>query len=210
MYILRQEVPLVLALALAAHAAPDGFEHVRDALDCRVWMRPEAHPDGASMRAECEWPEVDPVHLADLLGQYERYSEYVFPIAVARVEAQRDDRVLVYQRQELFGLADREVLLWMSRLPVEGGVRFAWTAAHEQPLELRPGAIRTPRNTGFWEIVGRADGGTLVVHEIALDAGGSVPRWIVNLVRTRSFLKIMGDVREIARRGDDVGSARAP
>lgn len=164
-------------------------------------MRPEDHPDGAAMRADCEWADVDARHLANLLGQFERYSEFVFPIAVARVEREEGERTLIYQRQELFGIADREVLLWMEQQPVDEGVRFSWTTASELPLDLRSGSVRTPRNEGFWEVAAREGGGTRVVHEIALDAGGAIPRWIVNLVRTRSFVRIMTDVRALGTIG---------
>lgn len=186
---------LPLALALAASADDGGFVPVREAAGCAISMRPESSPEGAAMRADCRWPEVDPARLVEMLSAYDRYSDFVYPIAEARVVRTERDRALVYQRQSMFGIADREVLLWMGREERGDATRFAWTTASEQPLEQRPGSVRTPRNVGYWEVAPGPDGGASVVHEIALDAGGSVPRWLVALVRTRGFARIMEDVR---------------
>lgn len=194
---LRQLVPVVLALA--AFAAEPVFEPVAEADGCAVSMRPPTHPEGAAMRAECGWPDVEPGALAAMLSVYEDYPRFVFPVDEARVVRLDGSRALVYQRQSMIGLADREVLLWMTREDTGGAVRFSWSAAAEEPLALRPGAIRTPKNTGFWEVAGDGGGGSRVVHEVALDAGGSIPKWIVELVRYRSFAKIMADVRAAAR-----------
>jgi hypothetical protein len=190
---------LPLALALTASADDGGFERVRESSGCGISMRPESHPEGAAMRAECRWPEVPATRLVDMLSVYERYPDFVYPITEARVVRYEPGRVLVYQRQSMFGIADREVLLWMWRedRPDEA-TRFAWTTASEQPLELRPGSVRTPRNVGYWEVAADPSGGSTVVHEIALDAGGSIPRWLVALVRTRGFARIMEDVRVAA------------
>ncbi|MCA9495073.1 MAG: hypothetical protein KC621_34330, partial [Myxococcales bacterium] len=175
----------------------DVFEHVRDQDGCAIAMRPPSHAEGAAMRADCSWPDVDPVRLVDLLSHYEGYPDLVFPIDEARVVREEADRSLVYQRQSMIGIADREVLLWIGRADAGAATTFSWSVAADEPLDLRPGAIRTPKNTGYWSVE-PLDGGSHVVHEIAMDAGGSIPAWIVNLVRTRSFAKIMSDVRACA------------
>lgn len=189
---------LWLAFGLGgAQGGEVGFEPVRTASGCAISMRPRTSVDGAAMRAECAWPDVQPDALAQLLSQFERYSEYVYPIDVARIERIEADRTLVYQRQAIFGIADREVLLWIRRESLPGGVRFAWTTASEEPLALARGAVRTPRNEGSWSVTQRAEGGSTVVHEIAMDAGGAVPQWLIDLVRTRAFARIMADVRAL-------------
>lgn len=199
MGVLGWDVTLLLAALAPVFAADsDVFEHVRDQDGCSIAMRPPSHPDGAAMRAVCDWPDVDPAHLVELLSQDERYPEFVFPIDEARVVREDAGRTLVYQRQSMIGIADREVLLWIRRSDEAGGATtFSWEVAADEPLELRPGAIRTPRNTGYWKVEAVGEG-SRVTHEIALDAGGSIPAWLVNLVRTRSFAKIMSDVRAFA------------
>lgn len=188
---------LALFTSMASAADTDVFEHVREQDGCAIAMRPPSHPDGAAMRAECSWPDVDPVHLVELLSHYDRYPDLVFPIDEAKVVREEEGRSLVYQRQSMIGIADREVLLWIGRADVGAATTFSWSVAADEPLELRPGAIRTPKNTGYWTVQPEGTG-SRVVHEIALDAGGSIPAWIVNLVRTRSFAKIMSDVRACA------------
>ncbi|MBX2798286.1 MAG: hypothetical protein KTR31_11470 [Myxococcales bacterium] len=189
---------LTVWMAMTAALAGDGFDHVRDSAGCAIFMRPKAVSGVAAMRAVCDWPDVDPERLTDLLSQFHRYSDYVFAIDVSRVErTEADGRKLIYQRQEMFGISDREVLLWMRATPRGGGTRFSWTVASDEPLQLRKGAIRTPKNDGFWEVMPREGGGARVVHEIAMDGGGSIPQWLINLVRTRGFARVMSDVRQI-------------
>jgi len=151
------------------------------------------------MRAVCEWPDVEAVAISEMLAQLERYPEFIFPIAEARIERAEEHRVLLYQRQELFGIADREVLLWMAVTRRDTGeLTLRWTAAQDQPLLLQRGAVRTPRNDGSWQVRRRPGGGVRVVHEIAMDAGGRIPVWVIQLVRTRAFSRIMSDVRDRA------------
>jgi hypothetical protein len=152
------------------------------------------------MRADCAWPEVEPGRLIALLGQVEAYGSFIWPIKEARLVREEGDRQLVYQRQHITGLADREVLLWMTRQDLQdGGRQYRWTAAQEEPMTLQPGAVRTPRNDGLWEVRPAASGGSQVVHQIAVEAGGPVlPRWLLSWIRTRGFLAVMADVRRAA------------
>ena len=191
---------LVLSLALDAAADDSGFEPVRESGGCAIAMRAEDHPEGAAMRAVCRWPEIEAPALVEMLSRYERYPDFVYPVTEAKVvRTEADGRTLVYQRQSMFGIADREVLLWMWREePAEHTVRFTWTTASEEPLTMREGSVRTPKNVGYWQVTADPGGGSTVVHEIALDAGGSVPRWLVSLVRTRGFARVMLEVRAVA------------
>jgi hypothetical protein len=198
-YIVLMLPLLLLSAGLAAPEPPAGFVFVREAAGCSISMRDESHPQGVAMRAECSWPEVEAKAFGVMIQAYERYPEFVFPVTLARVERQEPQRTLVYQRQHVLGIADREVLLWMTReaLP-EGGVRVSWMTAPEEPLQIGPGTVRTPKNTGYWEVVPEPTGGSKVVHQIEMDAGGSVPRWLINLVRTSGFARLMGHIRVYA------------
>lgn len=190
---------LCIGLSAAVLAGDDGFEPVRTAVGCAIEMRPETHPDGAAMRAACRWPEIDPAPLAAELLRYERYPRFLFPLAESRIERQEPGRALVYQRQSLTGLSTREVLLWItSARGDDGTVRVAWTTASEEPLTLAPGAIRTPKNVGRWEVGADPAGGTHLVHEISVDGGGNVPRWIAQLARNWAYTRILSDTRAYA------------
>jgi hypothetical protein len=192
-------LPLLLLSAQASTEPPAGFSPVREAAGCSISMRDESHPLGVAMRAVCSWPEVEPAAFGDIIQAYERYPEFVFPVTIARVERQEAERALVYQRQHVLGISDREVLLWMSREPLPGGgVRVTWTTASDEPLQMAPGTVRTPKNAGYWEVVPDPRGGSQVIHQIEMDAGGSVPRWLVNLVRSSGFARLMGQIRDYA------------
>ncbi len=184
---------------VASAVGSEGFEHVRTKFGCDISMRPREGERPVTMRADCAWPDVDASVLREMIGDFERYPEFVFPVDVSEVR-RRDERgrALVYQRQEMVGISDREVLLWMREEPVGQGVRFAWEVAAEEPLTLRSGAIRTPYNTGYWQVTPRAEGGAEVVHQITMDGGGTIPQWIINMVRTRGFARVMRDVHDVA------------
>jgi len=187
-----------LLFALAAQAADDGFTYVRDSHECRLESRPKSHASGSAMRAICEWPEVDPEVLGDLMADLDGYEELIFALVQSEVRERRDGRRLVYQRQSVFGISDREVLLWATISRDDGATTVRWSTADEVPLALDDGSIRTPRNEGYWRVEPREGGGARVVHEIGVDAGGRIPDWIVKLVRNRGFMRVMKDVRSKA------------
>lgn len=176
-------------------AAEEGFEPVKTVHDCELSSRPREHPAGSAMRADCEWPEVDPRALVGLMADLDAYDELVFALVESEVRERRDDRLLVYQRQSVFGISDREVLLWVSIDDTPQTTMVSWRQADDEPLVLRKGAIRTPRNEGFWQVTPREGGGARVVHQVGVDAGGRIPEWIVRLVRTRGFARVMKEVR---------------
>lgn len=190
-----------LLLALNAQAADDGFEPLREAGGCAYFQRDRTHEGGSAMRAVCEWPDVDPASLDGQLARFDDYEDLVWVVDASEVRRNEGDRALVYQLQQLWGLSDREVLLWAWSEPVEGGHRHRWVTAADEPLEPRKGAIRTPKNEGFWEVRANPAGpGALVTHEIAVDAGGvPLPEWLLKWIRTRGFGRVMDEVREGAK-----------
>jgi hypothetical protein len=182
-------------LALSAWGAGEWIA-TGEAHGCVVESREATATSKSAMRGTCTWPEVRPEKLVAMLGQFDRYEEFISPIADARIERIDENRALVYQRHEYFGIADREMLLWMTAVPREGGTSFEWTTASEQPLALDSGSVRTIRNEGRWTVSTLPSGGARVVHEISLDPGGSIPGWVVRLARSRGFARILGEVRQ--------------
>lgn len=187
-----------LTLLTPMALASDGFAPARETSDCRIEMRDESHPEGAAMRATCHWPEHDAETASALLSDLDRYEELIWPIAESRVERTDDSRQLVFQRQHIWGMTDRVVLLWVTVESEAAETTIAWSAATEEPLAVDKGTIRTPKNSGYWSIAPHASGsGVHVVHEIAIQAGGPrLPRWLLNMIRTRGFLSVMKEVRE--------------
>jgi len=184
---------LVVASAFAGE-----WSVVREAEGCVFEHRPETSPDGAAMRATCTWPDVAPDPLAAMLSQYEQYPSFVWAIDAAQIRRVEGARALVYQAQRLPGIADREVMLWITKEELDPGVRFSWSVASDVLWAPSEGNIATPKNTGSWTVRPAAGGGSEVVHEIAVDAGGQIPRWVLALVRTRGFMKVLADVRAAA------------
>jgi hypothetical protein len=198
---------VAIGLALAAPAwagsgdavaSDDGFEPLREAAGCVYTSRPKDHPDGSAMRAVCTWDDVSADQLRQKLGDFDAYEQTIWVVDESEVRKTVSDRQLVYQLQKLWGLNDREVLLWAWSEDLEDGQRFAWTTASEEPLPERKGAIRTPKNEGFWEVRDAPDGkGAVVTHQIAVDAGGvPLPGWLLRWIRTRGFARVMDEVRE--------------
>ncbi len=187
----------MIGLLVARTAA--GAEHwvaAGEAHGCVIESRQSTETIRSAMRGTCTWPDVPPEKLVALLGQFDRYDELISPIAEARVERTDLDRALVYQRHHFFGIADREMLLWMSKVPRDGGTSYEWTTAAEEPLTLDHGTVRALRNEGRWSVAPLPGGGSHVVHEISLDPGGSIPNWVVRLARGRGFARILGEMHE--------------
>ena len=184
--------PLLLAAALAA---PPGFVEVKEAQGCALFKGPTEADGVTPMHAECHWPEVDVAHLQSKLGDYAAYDELIFAITTSEPRRTEGGRTLVHQVQETWGISTREVLVWMSTTPVEGGVRYTWETAGSEPLEVPDGRVRSPRNEGFWEVGPHPEGGARVVHRVAYDPGGSVPDWVVRRAQVGGMLDVMKDVR---------------
>lgn len=185
---------MVTVLFAAAYAA-DGFEFLKEVEGCELSFRDKTDVEGSAMRAVCTWPEADASILQTMLADLDAYETWIWPVAESEVRA-TGERALVYQRQEIFGLSDREVLLWATTEPVPDGKRFVWTTASDQPLTLGKGAIRSTKNEGYWEVLTTSDGGARVTHLIAVEAGGvALPGWLLRWIRTRGFARVMREVR---------------
>jgi hypothetical protein len=190
---------LILAVTLAL--ANDAFTLVKTTDTCTYRKREKTPTAGAAMFARCTWPDVAPAVLVRMFDDLSRYDEWIWPIAASRVERREGERDLVYQRQEIWALSDREVLLWVTREQTgDDTLTVRWTTANEVPLDLTDGAIRTPRNIGYWTLKPAPDGGSIAEHQIEVDAGGGLPlpKWLVRAIQTRGFTRVMDDVHDAA------------
>lgn len=190
---------MLLFAAAVAHATPAAFEELRTWGDCTLYKRDKTESRPSAMRAECTWEDVDPAKLSEQFVDFEGYDELVWAIDASEIRAREPDRVLVYQLQKIPFINDREVLLWAEAQRIEGGgVIASWSTATEQPLTPRKHTVRTPHNQGFWRVE-PAQQGSLVVHEIEVDAGGvPLPGWLVRAIQTRGFGRLLDDVRDQA------------
>lgn len=189
---------LVMLSLAAAQEAPPGFEHLKTSGDCTYFFQEGPSDSVPAMRAECSWSEVDLVSLRSLLGIFERYDEYIFPIVASEVREVAGSKSLVYQRHDVFWFAPREALIWMSLRDEQRGFKVSWSVAEDRALQLTKGSIRTKVNKGFWVVLPREGGGVSVSHEVHVDAGGGLPEWLVGFFRTRGFIRIMNNIRRLA------------
>ena len=186
---------LGLLLLQLGWASDDGFEVIRTANDCVFEARAKAHSERplrataigrmSTRRPWANWSR--PTRTTPTGSGHSRNATL----------SRHCQTTLVYQRQQIMTLADREVLLWMTE--AKRVLHTQWLAANEKPLELSPGAIRTPKNTGFWLIDAHPDGGSSVKHEVAVNAGGAaIPEFLLNWLRYKGFVSIIKDVRKHA------------
>ena len=176
---------------------PSGFEIVREADGCVIASRPPEHADKAALHASCLWPDVDPVALTTLVSDYARYPEFIWPLKESVVRRVDGPRALVFQKQHVWPLAAREVLLWMQPEPWQGGTKVTWHVAEGEPFEVPQGSIKVPRSDGFWAVTADPAGGSRVEHQIAMDGGGKIPVWLMEKIRTRGFAQVTLAARDV-------------
>jgi hypothetical protein len=186
----------VIALLLAQTSAAEQWVAAGEAHGCVLERRQTSDTVVGAMRAECSWPEIPHDKLIAMMSRFDHYDDYITPITESRIERTEGGRALVYQRHHFFGIADREMLLWIRTVPSGGGTAFEWTTAADQPLSLDDGTVRIVRNEGRWAIAPLPGGGSKVIHEISIDPGGAIPSWVAWLARGRGFTRILGEVRE--------------
>ena len=165
--------------------------------DCTYFMG-ERESDGVTpLRVECVWDHIDPDKIDALFGQVAGYDAFIWAIEDTRQVSVDGARSLVWQRHSVPGTAPREVQLWMETQPTEaGGMRYSWTTAGT-PFSLGKGAIRAPRNDGYWEVsVGEA--GIEVVLQASYNPGGWVPDWLVRWCQTIGAERMMNDIQSLA------------
>ena len=188
-----------LLFAAFAQAQEPTYQPVRTAADCVLEARQKDSATGAALRATCTWADVDPHTLGEMVRTYDQYTEWLWPLKACRVVREEEGRTLVYQLQKIAPLAEREVLLWMTQTHDGPTTYVAWSAANEEPLTSRSGAVRTPVNSGVWSIQPDPAGGSRVIHQIEVDAGGlPVPGFLMDWIRQRGLISILKDVRKQA------------
>jgi hypothetical protein len=186
-----------LLMSMAA-GAPEGFEVVRETGGCVISSRPPTNPAKAALHAACVWPTVDPVLLTALVTAPSRYPEFIWPLKQSEVRRTDGQRSLVFQQQHVWPLAPREVLLWMTPEPWQGGTKMTWTVAVEEPFAVPNGSIHVPRSDGFWAVTADPGGGARVEHQIAMDGGGKIPQWLMDSIRTKGFAQVTLAARDVA------------
>jgi len=186
---------MTLLLLSAALAAPPGYKVTKTTNDCELMLGP-AEADGVvPMRAECHWPEIPPDAFHAAVGNFAIHGELWSTVPVCEVVRTEGGRTLTHQVHQSNGISDRELMLWLETVEVEGGYRHQWTRAVDEPLEPAKGNVAAARDDGYCEGVAHPDGGTQVNYQLSYDPGGKVPGFLVRWFQTSGLAGIMEDLR---------------
>lgn len=144
--------------------------------------------------ATCTW-DVPLAGAVAVVKEADRHDDYLSSV----LESTRlpDGRVL--QVHDASPLSERQVTLsFHDEAFADGGVRVWWTRSLTQE-PLKDGRVEVPLNDGSWE-VHPDGGGTKAIYTLRYDAGGSVPDWLVRNFQKSGSLKLVGEMREAARK----------
>jgi hypothetical protein len=135
-----------LWFSFPADAAPPGYSVTKqDYHGCELSLGP-AEADGVvPMRAECVWRDVKLETFKAQMSNYAEHDTYFEAVVDSEVRRTEGTRALVYQKHRSSGIADREVLLWMSHQTVDGYERYGWTHAKGEPLTPQSGNVAAGR-----------------------------------------------------------------
>ena len=193
---------MLIFIALA-RAEPPPFDQIDqvDSFDgCIIRMgRPLPDSRVQPLRAECHWSDVTLARMAELLGNYERYGDFIACMREVRVVRDGDPRgTLVWQLDNIgIGLSERESETWMSRTDAPGALQVAWRTANE-PFTPRSGSVVMPFNEGAWWVTASPGGGVDIVEDLRIDPGGSLPSWVVNWFQTYGISAELKQLHDLA------------
>jgi hypothetical protein len=186
-----------LLFPFPADAAPTGYSVTKkDYNGCELSLGP-AEADGVvPMRAECVWRDVKLETFQAQMSNYAEHDKYFEAVVDSEVRRTEGTRALVYQKHRSSGIADREVLLWMSHQTVDGYERYGWTHAKGEPLTPQSGNVATARDDGYWQAKPEPGGGIRVIHMLSYGPGGSVPGFIVRWFQTSGLEANVTDLHQ--------------
>lgn len=174
----------------------DEFAPVATQGGCTVYVGAIDPASGVPpMKAECHWPDVTVDDVHGVFSRLDRWQDFVWCIADSRILEEQGGRTLVWQRQSVRPLSDRENVIWMAVEETEDGYTYRWELA-EVPFDAAPSSVVPGRNEGRWVVRAAPDGGVWLTNEIAYDPAGSVPSWLVRWFQTRGALQVLDGIHE--------------
>jgi hypothetical protein len=189
---------LLLPLLLAA---PPGYTVVKEASGCQLMNGTKDANGLRPLRAECHWPEVTPERTHAALKAFADHDLYFSAVAESTLQRTEGTRSLVHQVHTAKGINDREVLLWMEAVPVDGdGIRYRWSMAKGESLELRKGNVATAHDEGYWEARPHPEGGVSVSYYLDYGPGGKVPGFVVRWFQVSGLVDIVTELHEYLAR----------
>lgn len=185
---------ITILLVTAALAAPEGYKVSKEGDGCKYYTGPVTADGIVPIRAECHWPDIK-LEVADkVLTNWNEHDNVFGTVDVSETVRQDGARALVHQTHVTKGISPRDVMMWGTKTPINGGFKYAWNKADGEPLTLPDGHVATAHHEGFWQVTPAADGGVDVVHELIYDPGGSVPGFLIRWFQTSGLIGTVTDL----------------
>lgn len=185
---------LIYTLLSTALAAPPGF-HVSETYEgCELSLGPADASGVIPMHAECHWPELSPATFKAAMSRFEDHAKVWSSVQSSTAVRTEGARTLARQVHLSKGISNREVMMWLEGVDVDGGWRFQWTKAAE-PFTLTDGYVLPSKDDGFCQGTAHPDGGLSVVYQLSYDPGGSVPGFLVRWFQTSGLEAIVHELR---------------
>jgi len=95
-----------------------------------------------------------------------------------------------------FPVQDRDLVVVMNE--VESSDSLIRISTHSEPsfVEQNEDYVRMPYSSGEWLLESVGEGRTRLTQTNLSDPGGSIPKWVVNMMLTSNPLKTFGNLRE--------------
>jgi hypothetical protein len=113
------------------------------------------------------------------LLEYDRQVGKIGRVSEARVLAQEENVLFVYERLNLPVISDRDFVLRVTHGhdPTKRWIHYQ--AVTDRGPGPRPGIVRVTRNTGAWELVATQGGSATIARcEFRIHLGGMLPLWL--------------------------------
>lgn len=182
-----------LLLATLSQPAHAGWTVTAQENDCTFYAG-EAIDQVVPVRAVCDWP-IAPARVHTLLGQQSEHHRVFSAVKESTVVKVLSGGVnLVRMVYQATGISDRESMVGYRIQDIDGGRRYSWSM--EGVVQERKHGLLVPSiNTGMWEVVGNATGGSRVTYEGRFQPGGNVPGFVVNWFQGSGIRGVVGDLR---------------
>jgi hypothetical protein len=201
-------LPLSLALALApALALAADWEQVFEDQGIKVWRQEVPGSDVVAFRGR--GPVDAPIlQVAAVIRDADREEEWMENCGDAFTVAFRPNAIdaVIYNRTDspFFLVSDRDTVLF-SKTTVRAAdktILVEFSAVEDKRVPPKPGAVRMPTLEGHWKLRQLGVHRTEVEYQVLADPGGSLPKWVVNMVQKKlPFHTLVGLRRQVAKAG---------
>jgi ribosome-associated toxin RatA of RatAB toxin-antitoxin module len=178
---------------------PWGLIHSHETL--RVWARQRPQSPVHELRAE-RVIDAPPERVWAVLGDVDRYREFMPYVAESRVVNTTASRIIEYFRIDppLISQRDYTVQTTVEKDLVQRRFVRRWHAANHQGPPPRKDSVRLQLCDGSWTVEAHAHNQTKLSYWVYTDPAGALPHWVANRASRRSIPEML---QAIASRSQD-------